>query len=132
MTATLRSHDTTRVALPDLTLDQYRAIVARIQAEPDADRARIARGLQVLLGCEIRETETLGVYLIQSCQDSGLYYRATTWGCTCPDRMRHDVPCKHSYGLQVLSAASAQAAYERAQAGWVLTQKGMAATKPVA
>jgi hypothetical protein len=65
---------------------------------------------------------------VQSCQDSERYYTATTWACDCPDRQRHaDQRCKHSYALQVLSVASAHAAYERAQTRWTLTAKGAAA-----
>jgi uncharacterized Zn finger protein len=115
------------VQLPDLGMDAYRAIVAQLPAEQPEHRARIGRAINVLLTSDILETGELGVYLVQSCQDSGHYYRATTWSCSCPDRQRHESPCKHSYALQVLSVASAQAAHERAQTRYLLTAKGEAA-----
>ncbi len=124
------AQDTTIVALPDLSLGAYRAIVAQLQAEQPAARARIGRALPVLLGCDIRAAGRLGEYLVQSCQDSGVYYRCTSWSCSCPDRARHAAPCKHSWALTILHAASAVAAYERAQARYYLTATGRAATYP--
>jgi hypothetical protein len=122
------AQSSTLVVIPDLPLTVYRAIVARCQADCPAERARIARGLDVLMTAEIRETDELGLYLVQSCQDSGLSYAATSWVCGCPDRQRHtEQRCKHSWALTILHAASAEAAYERAQTRYYLTAKGEAA-----
>jgi hypothetical protein len=128
METTSRQPQGTTVALPaELSFADVRAIVAQMQAEQPEHRARIGRAINVLLTSEIVPTAELGRLLVQSCEDGKTYYTATTWNCTCPDRQRHDTPCKHSYALTVLSVMSAQAAYERAQAGYVLTQKGAAA-----
>jgi hypothetical protein len=106
------------VQLPDLSLSVYRALVADMQADYPENRERIGRGLDVLLSAELRETETAGVYLVQSCKESGLYYRASGLTCTCPDKARHaELQCKHSVAVQLLISAAALAAWERCQAG---------------
>src|SRR5262249_2288460 len=62
-------------------------------------------------------------YLVQSTRDGVLYYEATSWACSCPDRQRHadttgqGQRCKHSWALTILSAASAMEARERAANG---------------
>src|SRR3954454_24973592 len=73
MPATTTSNSTT-VQLPRLDFDALRVIVASIQAERPAEHARIGRGLQVLLGSQITETSTFGVFRVQSCADSSVHY----------------------------------------------------------
>lgn len=128
---TSRSNDTTVVQLPDIGLDTLRGIVAQMQAaaRDDAERDRIGRALHVLLTAEIRGTEEVGVYLIQSCADSGTYYKATSYQCCCPDRQRTGRECKHSYCLTLLSAARAEADWQRVTQRWTLTEKGMQVTE---
>jgi hypothetical protein len=126
MTATHPAQDTTLVTLPDIGLDTLRGLVAQLQADRPDDRDRIARGLQVLLTAEIRTTAELGVYLIQSCADSGTYYRATALNCCCPDRQRRTRECKHSYALQLLSCARAEASWQQVTTRYTLTAKGRA------
>jgi hypothetical protein len=84
---------------------------------PEAQQqARIRRALDVLLAAELRETEQAGVYLVQSCQDSGLYYRASGLHCTCPDHLkRPEMICKHSASVSILISAYAQAAWNACQ-----------------
>jgi hypothetical protein len=119
------STPTTPVTLPDLTLGQYREIVATMQAQDPDAAARIGRGLAVLMGADIRATAETGRYLVQSCQDAGIYYVAPSWSCSCPDRQRHeDLRCKHSFAVELLNTASAVASYDRAQARYTLTAKG--------
>jgi hypothetical protein len=122
------TEDTT-VAIPaGIAFATVRSIVAELQAAEPHNRERIGRAINVLLTSTIRETAELGVYQVQSCADSDRSYTATTWACDCPDRQRHaDQRCKHSVALQVLSVASAHAAYERAQTRYLLTAKGAAA-----
>ena len=123
-TTPLTQQDTT-VSLPDVSILVYRELVRELQATHRDEAARIGRGLEVLLGAEIRPTAELGRYLVQSCADSGIHYEATSWSCTCPDRQRHDdARCKHSWALELITAASAIAAYDRAQTRYVLTAKG--------
>jgi hypothetical protein len=77
----------------------------------------------VLLACKIVETPTLGRYLVQSTRDGVLFYEATSWNCSCPDRQRHadeGLRCKHSWALTIRSSASAVASRERAEAGRVV------------
>jgi hypothetical protein len=127
-TTSRQAQDTTVQIPAGLDFAAVRGIVAELQAAEPQNRERIGRAVNVLLTSEIRETAECGVYQVQSCADSERYYTATTYACDCPDRQRHvDQRCKHSYALQVLSAASAHAAYERAQARWTLTAKGAAA-----
>ena len=125
MTASTLSVNDTTVALPDnLSFGRVRAIVAAMQAAQPEHRARIGRAVNVLLTSEIVAAPELGRYLVQSCEDGKNFYSATTWTCSCPDRQRNSSPCKHSYALQVLSVASAEAAYAGAQARYELTTAG--------
>jgi hypothetical protein len=127
------TEDTTVQVPAGLDFATVRSIVAELQAAEPENRERIGRAVNVLLTSTIRETAECGVYQVQSCADSERYYTATTWACDCPDRQRHaDQRCKHSYALQVLSVASAHAAYERAQTRWTLTAKGAAALAALA
>jgi hypothetical protein len=127
MTAfTAETQDTTVQIPAGIDFATVRAIVAQMQAEQPAHRARIGRAVNVLLTSEIVATPELGRFLVQSCEDGTTYYTVTTWACSCPDRQRNDSPCKHSYALTVLSVASAHAAYDRAQARYELTAKGAA------
>jgi hypothetical protein len=115
----------TTVTIPaGVAFATVREIVAQMQAEQPEHRARIGRAVGVLLTSEIVATPELGRFIVQSCEDGTTYYTATTWACTCPDRQRNASPCKHSYALSVLSVASAHAAYDRAQARYLLTRKG--------
>jgi hypothetical protein len=108
-----------------ISFADVRQIVAELQAAEPANRERIGRAVHVLLTSEIRATAELGVYQVQSCQDGERFYTATTWQCDCPDHQRHpDQRCKHSVALQVLSVASAIAAYEQAVERWTLTAQG--------
>jgi hypothetical protein len=123
-----------RVTLPELDFGIYRQIVATMQAAAtdEQDRVRIGRAIGVLLGCQVLETATCGVYLVQSAEYSDLYYRATTLRCGCPDSLRRRKPCKHSHALAVVSVASAIAAREQREAEcapipFVLTDKALAA-----
>src|SRR5712692_10469076 len=124
MTApTLSPQLTSPATLSTLPLATIRDIVATLQAAFPAEHARIARGVQVLLTSQIVETPTLGRYLVQSTQDGVLYYEATSWNCSCPDRQRHadegrelGLRCKHSWALDILSVASAIASRQRAEA----------------
>jgi hypothetical protein len=134
MSTTLTPQDTTAIApvrVPSLPLDEYQDIVARLQAAFPAESARIGRAVSVLLSSKILETDELGVYLVQCSEGGPLYYRTTTWSCTCPDRMKRGVVCKHSHALTVMSVASAVVSYQRAQdlARYTLTRKGLAATQ---
>jgi hypothetical protein len=127
-TTSRQSQDTTITIPAGLDFATVRGIVAELQAAEPQNRERIGRAVNVLLTSTIRETAELGVYQVQSCTDSSVWYTATTFSCDCPDRQRHaDQRCKHSYALQVLSVAGAHAAYERAQTRWTLTAKGAAA-----
>jgi hypothetical protein len=119
------------VRVPSLPLDEYQDIVARMQAAFPDESARIGRAVGVLLSSKILETDELGVYLVQCSEGGNLYYRTTTWNCTCPDRMKRGVVCKHSHALTVMSVASAVVSYQRAQdlARYQLTSKGLAATQ---
>ena len=129
----LTSNDTTAIApvrLPSLPMDEYQDIVARLQAAFPAESARIGRAVGVLLSSRILETDELGVYLVQCSEGGNLYYRTTTWNCTCPDRMKRGVVCKHSHALTVMSVASAVVSYQRSQQLYELTRKGLAATTP--
>jgi hypothetical protein len=128
------TQDTTVLApvrVPSLPMDEYRDIVARLQAAFPDESARIGRAVGVLLTSKILETDELGVFLVQCSEGGNLYYRTTTWNCTCPDRMRRGVVCKHSHALTVMSVASAVVSYQRAQAlaRYQLTSKGRAATQ---
>jgi hypothetical protein len=114
------------VQLPALPLPAYRAIVATLQAAAPDNRDRIARGLNVLLTCDIFEASRTGEYLIQSCTERGTLYRTTGLFCSCPDAQRGH-HCKHSAAVEILHAACAEASYDRAQARWLLTPRGEAA-----
>ena len=128
MTTSHPAQDTTVQIPAGLSFASLRAIVAELQVAEPQNRERIGRAIQVLLTSAIRELPTLGEYAAQSCQDSDKWYTATTWSCDCPDHQRHpELRCKHSVALQVLSVASAAAAYERAQTRYLLTAKGEAA-----
>jgi hypothetical protein len=120
MIATIQAQDTTTtptpVQLPDLPLGQYRALVATMQAQDPDAAARIGRGLTVLMTADIRETAECGVYLVQTSEGGKLYYRATSLRCCCPDALQRQVVCKHSHAIAILTAASAAASFERAQA----------------
>jgi hypothetical protein len=134
MLAPIQTNDTTAIApvrVPSLPLDEYQDIVARLQAAFPDESARIGRAVGVLLTSRILETDELGVYLVQCSDGSALYYRTTTWNCTCPDRMKRGVVCKHSHAITVMSVASAVVSYQRAQdlARYQLTSKGLAATR---
>jgi hypothetical protein len=127
------TQDTTVQIPTGLDFATVRGIVAELQAAAPHNRERIGRAVNVLLTSAIRETAELGVYQVQSCADSSVWYTATTLTCDCPDRQRHaDQRCKHSVALQVLSVASAHAAYERAQTRYLLTAKGVAAVAALA
>jgi hypothetical protein len=120
---------TAPVQLPALGLDAFSTLVLRLQREaPDAaTRERIARGAAIVTTAgAIWETRTLGVYLIESCQQAGSYYEVTSLRCTCQDATRRGLPCKHSHAITILHAACAEASYDRAQARWLLTPRGEA------
>jgi hypothetical protein len=116
--------DTTVSIPPGLDFAAVRAIVAQLQANEPEHHERIGRAVNVLLTSEIVATAELGRYLVQSGADGKVYYTATTWACSCPDRQRHATPCKHSYALTVLHALADAARYTRAQTRVYLTSKG--------
>jgi hypothetical protein len=138
MTTSPRMQDTTPrapVTLPSLPLDQYGALVARLQNEADDDATitRIARGADILIHQGIYETAELGIYRVESCQGDGPLYTTTSHACDCVDYQRRQQPCKHVWAIVILNEASAAASFERAQARYLLTARGLAATvAPVA
>ena len=117
------------VTLPDLGLSACRQLVAQVQAERPTERERIGRSLNVLLGSAIYEAGTTGRYLVQSCQDAGVYYLTSTYGCTCPDSAQRAPQgrCKHVYSAILLHAASAEAAARRMEDRYWATARGAAA-----
>jgi hypothetical protein len=92
------------VELPDLSLSAFQATIRRVEtAIPDA-AIRIRRGAHVLFTSRILETDQAGAYLVAS-STPGLFYRATTVRCTCPDATQRRVVCKHSWALTILQSA---------------------------
>src|SRR4051794_33665482 len=73
------------VQMPELSLSTYRALVADLQTQQPDNRDRIGRGLDVLMGADLYETAECGVYLVQSCRESGTFYKASGLHCSCPD-----------------------------------------------
>jgi hypothetical protein len=115
----------TTVALPLISAPQLADLVQRmIAGEPEA-AARIQRGAGTLLSGAVHDTPELGVYRVDGC--AGRVYTASSGTCDCPDSTHRAVTCKHQHAARILSAASAVAAYERAQARWLLTARGEAA-----
>jgi hypothetical protein len=104
------------VELPDVTFRQLRVIVATMQAQArdQAERDRIGRGLETILTADLRQTGEVGVYLVQSSRVAGVYYKATSWSCCCPDRQRTGKPCRHCYAIIILSAARGAVRYAQA------------------
>src|SRR5215212_5410187 len=82
MIATLQSHNTT-VPLPRVEAPALQDLVQRmIGGEPTA-RERILRGVSVLLSGALADTDRLGVYTVQGCEDR--VYTTTSASCDCPD-----------------------------------------------
>ena len=124
------NESTAPVIPPALGLDAYSTLVLRLQREaPDqATRARLARGAAIVTTAgAIWETPTVGVYLIESCQQAGTYYEVTSLRCTCQDSLRRQQPCRHSHAVNLLYAACAESAWDRAEARYLLTRQGEAA-----
>lgn len=114
---------TALVELPALDLGTYRALVAQVQAQHPEEAARIGRAVAVLLTCTIVETTRVGHYLVESCQDRGTFYQASSHSCTCRDAERGH-RCKHSWSICILHAAGDLARRELLEARWTLTAKG--------
>jgi hypothetical protein len=136
VTASPTTQDTTPralVTLPSLPLDQYGALVARLQHEAtDATIGRIARGADLLIHQGIYETAELGVYRVESCRDADTMYLTTSHACDCMDYQRRQQPCKHVWSIVILHGSSAAARFERCQARYLLTAKGEAALSALA
>src|SRR5215212_11895303 len=117
MIATFQANDTTVVTLPTVSAPALQDLVQRmIGGEPTA-RERILRGLSVLLSGALADTDTLGVYTVQGCEDR--VYTTSSASCDCPDSVNRGVTCKHQWAARLLSAMSAVARYDR----WTLTPK---------
>jgi hypothetical protein len=90
-------------------------VVAQLEAG-GLDRNRLGRAVTVLLVSDILETETLGVYQVQSSCQPDVGYMATSAPCDCPDATQRGQTCKHQLAITILSAVSAVQARERAEA----------------
>jgi hypothetical protein len=114
------------VQLPSVSAPELAALVQRmIGGEPEAAE-RIKRGVAVLLSGALAETAELGVYRVTGCE--GREYTTTSGSCDCPDATRRAVTCKHQWSARLLSAMSAAVHFERCQACYLLTVRGLAAT----
>src|SRR4051794_30655969 len=115
----------TTVVIPDVCAPALQDLVQRmIGGEPTA-RARILCGLSVLLSGAMADTDRLGVYTVQGCEDR--VYTTSSASCDCPDSVNRGVTCKHQHAVRLLSAMSAVARYDRCQTRYLLTRKGEAA-----
>ena len=124
----------TPVALPDLSMARYSALVERIELAVPEQAARIRRGANVLLNSRILETDQAGTYLVQTSDGSDLYYRASTTRCTCPDTMQRRVVCKHSWARVILQSAridARDAAFGLASAPPMLPRPSLDPDRPI-
>ena len=98
----------TTAALPLIDLGTFRQLVDRLQAQHPASADRIERGAAIVFAHgRILETDTLGVYRVESCQTAGTFYTVTTASCACPDAVRAPQGyCKHVAAVELLTAAS--------------------------
>lgn len=113
MIATTSQHPSTaRVTLPKVSAAGIQQLVALALGQHPDEAKRLKSGVATLFGSEIRETATVGEYLIESCSVPGSYHLATSGRCSCPDHQRRGVRCRHMWALTLLFAVSAEARYE--------------------
>lgn len=97
------------VRMPYISGAELEQLAGRLYREFPQECKRIERALTVLERQDIRETSTMGSYLIQSSDEPNLYHLASSFSCTCPSA-KHPQPgqehCKHGWAVILLSTAS--------------------------
>lgn len=113
MLATTSQHPSTaRVTLPKVSVENFRQLIGLALGQHPDEAKRLKNGVATLLGSAIFETDEVGTYLIESCSVPGTYHRARSAECSCADRQRRGVRCRHMWALTFLFAVSAEARYE--------------------